>query len=575
MKNKISWQQFKRLLFANGIFALLLVATDKASAIAIKDTNYEIPTDAYFVSPDGKDTNSGTDPASPWSVTKALASAPPGSTIVFRGGTYRNVKASINKKLTLQAYPHEQAWLKGSIEVKGWVTDGSRWRKDRWYYSFPNYNSSEYIDPKYPMAGYRDMVYINDVSLKQVKTKDEVVPGTFYVDDVNDQLYIGNDPTGKMVEATALKEGFSVLKSSSSDPSSTIIRGLGFAHYADRGITLGAARVTLENNTFAWNGQQGVSTTGSYPEIVVRGNTFSYNGRVGFRINSAHRMLLEGNTISYNNVERFAKNYDAAGVKATKTDSLLWRNNLVERNFATGMWVDTSSTNATIVHNTSRYNQGGMGIFFEISHKAIIASNIAYRNSVGIIVSNSSSAKVYNNTLANNNKNLVLKDTTRNNTNTTEIAAGITWIARDNTFKNNILSNTTGGALFDASNCNTKERSALMIAADDYNAYYRTSSTKPQSVVSWALGSSNCSVGYNSIAAFSSATGFEQNALAIDDVATNPFFVDEANENYRLKPDSPAIARGEGLPEDVANAIGVAPGVPVDMGALQQIVLVQ
>jgi hypothetical protein len=90
--------------------------------------------------------------------------------------------------------------LKGSIEVTGWVADGSTWRKDSWNYAFAPSMGSEYIDPNYPMAGYRDMTYIDGVSLKQVGSKAAVVPGTFYVDYANNKLYIGNNPTGKTVE---------------------------------------------------------------------------------------------------------------------------------------------------------------------------------------------------------------------------------------------------------------------------------------------------------------------------------------------------------------------------------------
>jgi len=74
--------------------------------------------------------------ASPWSVAKALSSAPSGATIVFRGGTYRNM-TRIKNKLTLQPYPHEQVWIK-NIEVQGWVADGAIWRKSNWTYSSPS-----------------------------------------------------------------------------------------------------------------------------------------------------------------------------------------------------------------------------------------------------------------------------------------------------------------------------------------------------------------------------------------------------------------------------------------------------
>jgi parallel beta-helix repeat protein len=576
MNSRISLQ-LKFFVFVQSLFAFSLTAPSVAStAINIKDTNYQIPKDAYFVSPNGKATNSGKTPDSPWTVTKAIESAPSGATIVFRGGTYRNGSTKITKKLTLQPYPHEKVWLKGSVEVKDWVAEGGIWRKNGWTYSFPRNLSGIYFDPKYPMAGHRDMVYIDGVSLKQVISKAAVGPGRFYVDSINKVLYIGNNPANKTVEATTEeKAAFIIVKRASSNASETVVRGLGFAHYADSAVRVLAPRVTLENNTFVWNGVQGVSFSGESPSTdgIVRGNTFSYNGRKGLAANQAHRMLLEGNTISYNNVERFRIEWDAAGVKFIKTDDLTIRNNLVEHNFADGIWVDASSTNAKIVHNISRYNDI-IGIYFELSHKAIIASNLAYNNAVGIMVSNTSSARVYNNTLAKNDYNLYVKDTKNKNTNRQEIAAGITWITRNNVFKNNILSNANINFL-EASNCETKEPSKLMIAAANHNAYYRKSSTQPQSIIQWSLGSDKCSVGYGSVAAFKSATGYEAQSLVIENVATNPFFVDEANGNYNLKQGSPAIGRGEPLPPDIASAIGVAPGEPVDMGALQKIVLSQ
>jgi len=450
MNSRISLQ-LKFFIFVQSLFAFSLTAPSVAStAINIKDTNYQIPKDAYFVSPNGKDTNSGKTPDSPWTVTKAIESAPSGATIVFRGGTYRNVSTKITKKLTLQPYPHEKVWFKGSIEVKDWVAEGGIWRKNGWTYSFPRNQSGIYFNPKYPMAGHRDMVYIDGVSLKQVISKAAVGPGRFYVDSINKVLYIGNNPANKTVESTTEeKAAFIIVKRASSNASETVVRGLGFAHYADSAVRVLAPRVTLENNTFAWNGVQGVSFSGQNlsTDGIVRGNTFSYNGRKGLGANQAHRMLLEGNTISYNNVERFRIEWDAAGVKFIKTDRSTVRNNLVEHNFADGIWIDFSSTNAKIVRNITRHNDI-IGIFFEISHKAVIASNVAHNNAVGIMVSGSSNVRVYNNTLTQNNDNLHVKDTKRRNPNRREAAAGITWDIRNNVFKNNLLSHAHVNTLF-------------------------------------------------------------------------------------------------------------------------------
>jgi len=126
-----SLQQLKSFLLVPTLFLLPLLAPNVANAaVKIKNTNYRIPNNAYFVSPNGKNNNSGKSPRSPIPVEKAIAIAPRGATIVFRGGVYRGVDTRITKKLTLQAYPHEKPLLKGSNIVQGWVADGSTWRKD-------------------------------------------------------------------------------------------------------------------------------------------------------------------------------------------------------------------------------------------------------------------------------------------------------------------------------------------------------------------------------------------------------------------------------------------------------------
>ena len=576
MTSTFSLQQFKGLLFVQSLLALVLAAPSVASAAGsgtaandIKGTNYSYPTGAYFVSPDGKDSNSGKVPNSPWPVAKALDSAPSGSTIVFKGGTYRNINAKINKKLTLQAYPQEKPWLKGSVVVTGWVAQGGIWRSDGWNYSFPQTGSSRNIDRKYPLSGRRDMVYINGVSLKQVASKALVRPGTFYVDAANNKLYIGNNPAGKTVEATALSEAFKMWQAGSS----TVIKGLGFAHYADEAITVGGPRITLENNTFVWNGLSGVRLLST--DTIVRGNTFSYNGCNGLLGSGTHRMLLEDNTISYNNVEHCSMQWDGAGVKVVRTNDVIWRRNLVKNNFAIGMWVDVSSKNSTIVNNIVQSNHSN-GIMFEISDKAIIASNVVSNNSPGgIMVYNASGVRLYNNTFVKNDVNLTFKDTPRNNSKAKEVAGGITWIVRNNVVKNNIFSNTSGLLHLQVGNCETREASKLLIPSADHNAYYRTSSSTPKNVVSWSLGAGKCSVKYNSLAAFKSATGYEANGLAIDNVTTNPFFVNEASGNYHLKSGSPAIGRGAPLSAYIGKAIRLPAVVPVDLGAFQSNVVLE
>lgn len=435
--SRISLQQLKSFLLAPTLFLVPLLTPQIAdAAVQIKATNYRVPNNAYFVSPNGKPNNSGKSPRSPLSVEKAIALAPRGATIVFRGGVYRGVDTKITKKLTLQAFPHEKPLLKGSTILKGWVADGSTWRKDGWKYSFPKNMGNEFIDPKYPLARHRDMVYVGGKSLRQVGRRDRVSPGTFYVDGRNHKLYIGSNPAGKTVEATTKEMAFGLLSTRRASASGTKIRGLGFAHYAEDAIeVMKTNHVTLENNTFVWNGLRGASFRES-TDAVMRGNIFSYNGMHGVRAGKSSRFLVEGNTFSYNSIERFRKNYTAAGMKVATTSGTVWRNNLFEHNFGSGLWLDVSATNATIKNNVVRDNET-IGIMFELSHKANITGNTISNNAAGVMIADSSNARVVDNRFFRNKKHILLKDSPRRNRNRVEIAKGADWVTRNNVVRNN------------------------------------------------------------------------------------------------------------------------------------------
>lgn len=261
------------------------------------------------------------------------------------------------------------------------------------------------------------MVFVEGAALRQARDKAAVGPGEFAVDYEGKTLYLGDDPTGKTVEAATRLQGVFVGKNQAVGTSAegSVIRGLGFTHFAGQGIMLRAPRVTLERNAIIWNGIRGVSLPFALPNshpgsgtkdegdqaenCVLRGNTVSFNGQMGVFGNGVNGLMLEGNTIARNNIENFSKSWSAAGAKIIRTSDLVARDNIFEDNYASGLWMDISIYKAKVTRNLVRRN-AWMGLWFEISHDAVIAFNTLHDNSVGLYISESSQAQVWNNTLS-------------------------------------------------------------------------------------------------------------------------------------------------------------------------------
>ena len=143
------------------------------------------PSGAIIVAPSGSDTAAGTTDAPLRTLTRAIAVAPSGATIVLRAGSYHeSVQIPSNKKLTVQAWPSEAVWMDGSSIVGDWTASGGRWFHDNWTVEFdtsPTYTRGAadstaanwgFVNPSYPMAAYPDQIWIDGVAQRQVGSLD-------------------------------------------------------------------------------------------------------------------------------------------------------------------------------------------------------------------------------------------------------------------------------------------------------------------------------------------------------------------------------------------------------------------
>jgi parallel beta-helix repeat protein len=538
---------------------------DQQGALAVGQTNYAVPAGAFFVSPTGTDASAGTQTA-PWrTLTHAVNTAPSGSTIVIRGGTYGE-QVNVLRSLTIQPYPGEKVWLTGSDVVTGWVADAGAWRKDGWTPSFTRADSSTTvaIDPAYPLAGWPEMVFVNGAALRQVASRAEVGTGTFYVDDAGNRLYIGTDPTGRLVEASARGEALSLRAPGS------VVRGLGFRHYATPFAKMGAVkgyadRVVFENNVFLDNALAGLSVIGADAKVVR--NTMAGNGKLGFHSHLSDRLVVEGNRVVGNNTERFHIAQAAGGAKITTSRDILVRANTMEENHGNGLWFDMSVYGADVVGNLLRNNYRG-GLQFEVSANALVASNVIVGNRErGIYVLDSSDVEIWNNTLSRNGRNIFVLEGNRTST----VDPAITWdVARVN-IRNNVLSESTAtsnATLLGVDDARKLTSGAGMGVTADYDAFYRVSATSPSWVGVWSNWPTSMLVA-TTLDKFRTMTGQEQHGMLAEGGA-NPFIADENAGNYALPSTSPAWEKGSPLPARVASAMGVAAGVPVNIGVLVQ-----
>jgi len=531
-------------------------------AASLDGTDYPVPSDAYFVSPSGSNSGPGS-LTSPWrTLQKAVDAAPSGSTIVLRGGTYHEYVTWYRKKFTLQPYPGERVVFDGSEPVAGWVADSpTLWHVNGWKTEFKQGGRPDLVGKKNPYAIHPDMVFVDGTPLRQVGSRSDVVEGTFYVDYAGDRLYVGTDPSGHSVAASTLSRGLYLNYANGS-----VVRGLTFQRYATHPDLIAAVVATgdgivFENNIFEHNAAIGLSDMADNSEVL--NNTFAYNGQMGLHSHLSDNLLIQANWMHHNNTELFYPGGAEGGLKVTTGTNQLWADNVSEDNLGDGMWCDVRSKNIAIVRNVVR-NNTNRGIKCEISANIVVASNLVTGNRhYGILNNESSGYQIWNNTLVGNGRGIQTTDWTRQRSN-----AVFPENVGDTVIRNNIIVDGTGRristALLAVEDFTRQRSAAQMGVTADYNAYFRTGAAGPQYVALWARVGGN--IQPLDFAAFQRRTGQETHGIARDGVPAP--FVDPANGNYAVDPSSPAALAGAPLPAEIASAIGVPAGGPVDVGIL-------
>lgn len=519
--------------------------------------SYAVPTTGtvYYVAPDGDAAAPGTALDTPTTIEAAIARVVTGDAIVMRGGTYRTGGLQLNQGITLQPYLDERPILKGTRVATEWeaLRDGV-WRT-HWDTLFPgqplNWWRREREGMRTPLHRFNnDMVFVDGTLLQSAGWEGELDEGSFYVDYDKGDVYIGVDPTDKVVEITAhdiaLHRPSRAVHGKESDRKGPTIRGITFTQYAYRAIDIEGKKPSTSTNEEPTDDPVGVSARHEHGKevvgttlenvtisftsrvagyfrgdnVTIRNSLISDTGTEGIYLIGSSGSLLERNIVRRNNIEQLTGYYPAAVKIFNQSYDVVVRDNLIiDHPYSNGVWFDVGNVEGVFVDN--HVQDTLIGLFFEISKGVLVTGNVFVDNEQGIRVLNSSNARVHHNTFYNSP---AMFD--RNERSAKDDHFG--WHPQTgpdvderegHVFEGNLLVAGEGFTEpllhFDqpAAMCGTLKRPASTRV--DYNTYVRADAGP--TLVTWSpVAGKNCLAEYATLDAFSRATGLEKHGVLLD-----------------------------------------------------------
>lgn len=539
----------------------------------------------YFISPTGSDSNPGTQDKPFASIQKGLTLAKPGDSVSLLTGVYRDQSASFVRSgtaaapITLQAAPGAAVTIKGSDVLSGWTRQGT---SDVYVHSnFNHYFGSWNANASDARGRARNQLFIDGAYVQEVSSQSALRPGTFYLDKASKNVYVQTadraNPSKKTVEASVTSGP--LLATNGFD--NLVVRGLNFAHNANLPqdnatvqVRGGSDNVLIDRVSVQYAAGAGISVGGN--NNVIQNSRFNYNGQQGIHSANTNNLLVKNSETSYNNTlagKQFDPGWEAGGNKFVRSKNAVVDGLVSHHNIGSGIWFDINNQNATIRNSISHHN--GKGIHYEISHTGKIYNNLVYKNqyqydtvsfnplkfepnspsAYGIYVSSSDGVEVFNNTVVENDRSgisvtgpirddgdghkaysyaAVLKNNlvAMNAAYTGPLASGKT---RDS-FEYQVY-NAAGAAVDPA--LGSTNVVPFVGNKSDYNMFFLRNGGKTQTASSFGFNSWND----QTLAKWRTRTGQDTHSLI-----GNPLFIDAANEDYRLLPNSAAWGKGTRIP---------------------------
>lgn len=429
------------ILFSIILIAIPVSAQPSGGPYGPIQKTYELPDVAgtiYYVAPDGKSDQPGEELSNPTTIEAAIEKVKTGDAIIMRGGTYRTGNLVFNQGITIQPYKDEQPVLKGTQVVKDWKKQENGLWVTKWEHLFPSKPDSWWRRYRHgsdvPQHRFNnDMVFVDGRFLQSVGWEGELDENSYYINYKTGMVYIGSDPTDKLIEITAFNVGLlrtiNDVHGKTSDKIGPTIRGITFTQYAYRAIDVmgyyptklekdsehgkDVVGTVLENCTISYSARVGGNFIGD--SLIIRNCKVSDTSTEGIYIVASSDVLLEKNIFKRNNIEHLQGYYPSAVKIFNQSYRVTCRDNLVtDQQNSIGIWYDVGNVDGVFFNNwleNIHYDEThsipntmwpiGAGFYFEISRGAVCAGNVFVNCDAGIHLRNSANVEIYQNTLVN------------------------------------------------------------------------------------------------------------------------------------------------------------------------------
>jgi parallel beta-helix repeat protein len=351
---------------------------------------------------------------------------PTGTVFICKTGVHRfdspNQIAAV-PKASQQFFGEPGCIMTGARELTSWTVSGVRWKATGQTQENTNYNPDYSCQPGHDGCFRPEQLWVDGVLFEHRIVLADVTAGSenWHFDYAANEIYIGVDPAGKLVETSVGRLAFSGSAANVVVKHITIEK---FANEAQKGVVNFslAAGWTIDSNEVRWNHGTGlvISTNGK-----MRGNYVHHQGQMGVKAFGTNP-LVEDNEIAFNNTAWFGPGPfgEAGGTKFVTTNGLIVRGNYSHDNDGPGLWTDINNVNC-LYENNEVHDNKWRGIFHEISYDCVIRNNVVTGNGhefpstygafegAGILISNSQNVEVYGNDVQDNRAGIMAREEDR------------------------------------------------------------------------------------------------------------------------------------------------------------------